>query len=213
VQIGKWTAAIRRNIKTQLWLHPEDGTSMFLRKGSNIYRSTRSHNTGKCLNAKPQNSTLIALIKIKQFSQRQHAVKPFRVANFSYNRSGVIKVFVETPRRQNPLQHTSQFNRGGWSLEMGSVISHSRIHYLTLIHVVLAQSKSFHGEGRVSQQVGPTYIHRTRWFTRLNCCHYKSNIVMRNKRDYSICETEQGEGRMHGTEWNGTEQWTLTLFH
>jgi len=29
---------------------------------------------------------------------------------------------------------------------MGSVISHSRIPCLTLMHVVLAQSKSFHGE-------------------------------------------------------------------
>lgn len=85
---------------------------------------------------------------------------------------------------------------------MDSVISHSRILCLTLMHVVLAQSKSFHGEWWGSQQVRPIYIYRPRWFTRLNCCHYKSNIVIRNKRDHSICETEQGEGSGYGMEWN-----------
>lgn len=68
--------------------------------------------------------------------------------------------------------------------------------------LVLAQSKSFHGEWWGSQQVRPIYIYRPRWFTRLNCCHYKSNIVIRNKRDHSICETEQGEGSGYGMEWN-----------
>lgn len=85
---------------------------------------------------------------------------------------------------------------------MGSVISHSRIPCLTLMHVVLAQSKSFHDEWWGSQQVRPIYIYRPRWFTRLNCCHYKSNIVIRNKIDHSICETEQGEGNVYGMEWN-----------
>lgn len=39
-------------------------------------------------------------------------------------------------------------------------------------------------------------------------CHYEYNFVIRNKRGYSICTTERGEGR-----GNGIELWTFTLFH